>query len=703
MVNPFKILIGSNVNIYEFRDGFISEEIEEDYSSDLDMFVDSVLQMPIPEIEQKQTELVGKFPNTYTFTKNIGEKLLRKHRGNMPLVIIRPSIIGCSYHEPAIGWVDGISAATAVYLVTILGLNKDLYGKINNISDQIPVDYVASLIIASTADNMNKDKLMVYHWASSSRNPVTWSETIRYFWPYVARNPFEKRLSFPSFDMYRSQYVQGAVFYVKRQLPANLYYYAVKAIGNEKMKKDSERYIKILDQWKNLNRHFGHFTVNEWIYDTYNSFQLASRMSKEDLEVFPIDIKNVDWREYFPGFTYGMQKFLMKEQAERIDGPRHSVINWKPDYFSDISWIFKHGKPQKVRDITQIKKIVLNSESVKDSIRELVRRQKESSKLSSKKLIEVQNTKANEILDRITARLTHNRMKVMGYVIHKAFLKMYEKIIVNKAGMKRVLELDKHCKGNVVYVPTHRSYIDFLIISYVLFAHNAKVPHIWAADDFLNISIVSKFLRSSGAFFMKRSFKDDILYKSIFTEYVQSLLNDNHSIEFFLEGTRARSGKMLNPKFGILNILWDAYFKEKVEDLHFIPITVNYSRVLEGESFSPEILGESKVKESLSRIVNAMRYVNINFGQIYVEFTEPISFKDYASKLIVEQNLQPKVNKADKKLITSSLGQFMTDRLSNNLIIMPIAIWASILLMNRKGISEDEFIKQVDLLIKVII
>lgn len=64
----------------------------------------------------------------------------------------------------------------------------------------------------------------------------------------MARNPFEKRLSFPSFDMYRSQYVQGAVFYVKRQLPANLYYYAVKAIGNEKMKKDSERYIKILDQ-----------------------------------------------------------------------------------------------------------------------------------------------------------------------------------------------------------------------------------------------------------------------------------------------------------------------------------------------------------------------------------------------------------------------------------------------------------------------
>lgn len=113
-------------NYVVFRDGFIEEKIEEDHSLDLDMFVDSLLQMPIEEIELKQKDIIGKFPNTYTFTKNIGEKLLKKHRGDIPLVIIRPSIIGAAAAEPHPGWVDSISAATAVYLTGALGILKDL-------------------------------------------------------------------------------------------------------------------------------------------------------------------------------------------------------------------------------------------------------------------------------------------------------------------------------------------------------------------------------------------------------------------------------------------------------------------------------------------------------------------------------------------------------------------------------------------------
>jgi alcohol-forming fatty acyl-CoA reductase len=108
------------------RGGFIEETIEEDNSLDLDMFVESVLQMPEAEIEQKQKEILGKFPNTYNYSKNIAEKLLKKHRGDLPLVIIRPSIIGAAAQEPFPGWVDSITAATAVYLTGSLGILKDL-------------------------------------------------------------------------------------------------------------------------------------------------------------------------------------------------------------------------------------------------------------------------------------------------------------------------------------------------------------------------------------------------------------------------------------------------------------------------------------------------------------------------------------------------------------------------------------------------
>lgn len=218
----------------------------------------------------------------------------------------------------------------------------------------------------------------------------------------------------------------------------------------------------------------------------------------------------------------------------------------------------------------------------------------------------------------------------------------------------------------------------------------------------MNIAVVHSLLRNSGAFFMRRSFKGDPLYKSIFYEYVQCLLGDNHSLEFFLEGTRARSGKMLSPKFGLLKVLTDSYFAKKVENLYFVPTTINYSRVLEGETFPLELLGESKVKESLTRIINAARFIRTNFGSIYVEFTKPISFKSYVQELIIKEGLNPTVNKEDQKLITSSLGWHIVHTMSDNVIIMPTAIVASILLMHRKGINDKELETQVEFLIKLL-
>lgn len=97
---------------------------------------------------------------------------------------------------------------------------------------------------------------------------------------------------------------------------------------------------------------------------------------------------------------------------------------------------------------------------------------------------------------------------------------------------------------------------------------------------------------------MKRSFKDDILYKVIFNTYVSKLLEDGNAFEFFVEGTRSRTGKMLKPKFGLLTVLLDNFYDRNVENLFFVPININYSRVLEAESFPGEMLGESKVKES---------------------------------------------------------------------------------------------------------
>jgi glycerol-3-phosphate O-acyltransferase len=181
-------------------------------------------------------------------------------------------------------------------------------------------------------------------------------------------------------------------------------------------------------------------------------------------------------------------------------------------------------------------------------------------------------------------------------------------------------------KGPIVFCPTHRSYIDFLLISLVLYYYKMEVPFICAGEDFLNIIIVNSILRAAGAFFMKRTLKGDDLYKAIFKEYVTEIAMDNFNLEFFIEGTRSRTNKVLTPKYGFLTILASTFFKKKVEEITFIPVTINYTRVMEGETFPFELTGEAKVQESLSRILKAVEIFTMNLGSIYLDLCEPISF-----------------------------------------------------------------------------
>ena len=610
-------------------------------------------------------------------------------------------MIGAAAEEPHIGWVDAVSATTAVYLAASLGVLKDLYGNSGIIGDQIPVDYWAHLIIASTADIIDKPKLLVYHSGTSNRNPSTGEQTTRYFWNYLGRNPYEKRISDLSFDVYRNKRLFDLVFFFKRKLPANGLYYFSRLIGNQKMRSNSELLLKALEKWNLIGILYSHFTFIEWIFESYNSYELSSRLSDDDLKTFLIDVKSLNWKTYFPNFSYGIQKFILKEDTEPPYGDRKNFVNKRPQFLSDLMFVYHNGKSQSTRNFNQTLKLILNSEKVRIAIRKLAEDDKINLALTETRRIAIQEQQVEEILNRMASRLDFTKMRMLGYIIHKAYKSMYEKVVVNYDGLEKIRTLSEKTDCNVIYCPTHRSYVDFLVLSYILYAHKIKVPHIWAGEDFLSIAIVHSFLRNSGAFFMRRSFKDDILYKSVFNEYVQMLLSDHHSLEFFVEGTRARSGKMLHPKFGLLNILTNAYFTKKVENLYFVPISINYSRVLEGETFPLELLGESKVKESLGRIVKAAKYVSMNFGSIYVEFAEPISFKSYVQEMVSTHNLNLSKIK-DQKLITNKIGYELVFKLSQNLIIMPPSICSSILLMHRRGITREDLVKQVEFVIKLL-
>lgn len=108
---------------------------------------------------------------------------------------------------------------------------------------------------------------------------------------------------------------------------------------------------------------------------------------------------------------------------------------------------------------------------------------------------------------------------------------------------------------------------------------------------------------------------------------------------------------MLQPKYGFLKFILDNYFNGEVHNFQFVPVTINYSRVLEGETFPMELLGEEKVKESLGRVLNAVKIMRMNFGKIHVEFGKPIDFNTYYNTQCAEKSLDAIANKEDKKIV----------------------------------------------------
>lgn len=365
-----------------------------------------------------------------------------------------------------------------------------------------------------------------------------------------------------------------------------------------------------------------------------------------------------------------------------------------------VPWLSR-GKPLRVRSPEEVKQAILGAAEVKEVIAALVR-EKSAQYQGHLQMLPAEDQiykdilrEATKVIERIVSTYNHKVLVFLAQVMKKTFVSIYEKIVVNEQLLAK-LRVMCDAQRPVVFCPTHRSYIDFLLLSLVLYYYKMEVPHICAGEDFLNIVFVNQLLRSSGAFFMRRTFKGDDLYKAIFKEYVTLLAQDGLNMEFFIEGTRSRTNKILPPKYGFISILTGAFFKGRVKDLTFIPVTINYTRTLEGETFPFELTGEEKVKESLGRIIKAIQIFSMNLGTIYLDFCDPITMSEYtAQKISQNPALKPYETEKDRISITNDLGLDIIYTMQKHVRMMPTILVASMLLLHRKGISEDELEKRV--------
>lgn len=238
----------------------------------------------------------------------------------------------------------------------------------------------------------------------------------------------------------------------------------------------------------------------------------------------------------------------------------------------------------------------------------------------------------------------------------------------------------------VIYVPCHRSHIDYLLLSFVVFRNGLVPPHI-AAGINLNLPVVGTILRRGGAFFMRRSFRDNPLYASVFSEYLHTITARGFSIEYFVEGGRSRSGRMLKPRTGMLAMTLRSFLRDSRKPIAFVPVYIGYEKVIESGSYIGELHGEKKQKESIFGLMKSLSVLRSYFGQVHVNFGEPIKLVDYLDQHHHNwrnESLGSTENPPWFKHVVNELGQDVVESINAAAVANPINLLSLALLASPK-------------------
>lgn len=314
---------------------------------------------------------------------------------------------------------------------------------------------------------------------------------------------------------------------------------------------------------------------------------------------------------------------------------------------------------------------VLYHKNVLDEIRDLV----EGERKSERKL----RKKAYGYFREIAADFSIINIKWFNKAVQYMFTKIFDGINYRIEDLKMVREAAQ--RAPLILVPSHKSHMDYLIISSIFYENKIVPPHIVAGSN-LTFFPMGQIFRRSGAFFMRRSFKGLYLYPTIFKQYVKTLINEGYSVEFFIEGGRTRTGKIASPKMGILKYLIDAIEEGYNRDMIFIPITISYDRILEESSYHMELKGKEKETESTSAFVKSRKLLKRKYGKVYLSFNKPIAFRDYRESLPGGEDL------------TVSLGYYILQKINEIVMVTPFSVTSSAMLQSSAQGFTREMLKR---------
>lgn len=314
---------------------------------------------------------------------------------------------------------------------------------------------------------------------------------------------------------------------------------------------------------------------------------------------------------------------------------------------------------------------------------------------------EVARRKAEKYALEIAADISYPTIRILSRFLRWLWNRIYDGVELNHMDQLHDVAKDKE----VVYVPCHRSHIDYLLLGYVTFEAGLQLPHV-AAGINLNMPIVGGILRRGGAFFLRRSFKGNRLYATVFDAYINQVLDKGYSMEYFIEGGRSRTGRLLSPKGGMLAMTVNAYVKSPQRPIVFVPVYFGYEKLIEGDDFISELGGAEKKKESIGGLVSSIKSLRDHFGKVYVNIAEPIELEPLLDRLYPEWRSYEAEN-GDRPPwlagIIDELGAQIMQGINSAAAVTPISLLAYVLLATPKQtIGLDELRRQLELSLRLL-
>lgn len=369
-----------------------------------------------------------------------------------------------------------------------------------------------------------------------------------------------------------------------------------------------------------------------------------------------------------PPFVRIAQPINLKEEIAnaKVDDTRQLAVMLRNKLLED----YYHEKRTILGPVLKSQQEMMERVLYHPNVENEIKRIAQEDKIPESKL----RKKAYKYFKEIAANFSILYIRVFEMALDWMFRKIFDGIRYDPKAIEEIRQAA--LKGPLVLTPCHKSHLDYLLLSYVFYKNKMSPPYI-AAGVNLSFFPMGTIFRHSGAFFMRRTFRGLKLYPTVFKQYIKTIISEGYTIEFFIEGGRSRTGKVTFPKLGFLSYMTEAIEEGYNTDLVFVPISINYDRILEESSYVQELKGKQKEKESVVSMMQSSKLLNRKYGMVYINFNKVFTLKE------IKSELNP-VN------VPEAVAMNIVRRINDVVTITPFSLTTTAILMSSvKGFSRE--------------